>query len=218
MKFSFNQLKKFWQEKDQVTWQQVKSYLEKHLEVEVEEEVPIDIPDSWWLKEVAPANEKNSRAEVHLENGSVIPVYLPEEVSHSNSSGTSICVLVDTKSGTLLSRGDLGPLQELLGFATVSSNGSEAGTSKEAATSAGRDDLSDLVLLRNTPEGPLKEVLELPDMLIKLSVLPNRGDLSHLFGLAREIACGMGLTLVVPTFQHKLEKRNGLVSIQLMAA
>jgi len=44
MKFSFNQLKKFWQEKDQVTWQQVKSYLEKHLEVEVEEEVPIDIP------------------------------------------------------------------------------------------------------------------------------------------------------------------------------
>jgi len=58
MKFSFNQLKKFWQEKDQVTWQQVKSYLEKHLEVEVEEEVPIDIPDSWWLKEVAPANEK----------------------------------------------------------------------------------------------------------------------------------------------------------------
>ena len=215
MKFSFNQLKKFWQEKDQVTWQQVKSYLEKHLEVEVEEEVPIDIPDSWWLKEVAPANEKNSRAEVHLENGSVIPVYLPEEVSHgSSSSGTSICVLVDTKTGTLLSRGDLGPLQELLGFATVSSNGSEAGSSKEAGTSAGRDDLSDVVLLRNAPEGPLKEVLELPDMLIKLSVLPNRGDLSHLFGLAREIACGMGLTLVVPTFQHKLEKRNGLVSIQ----
>ncbi|MGB4453864.1 MAG: phenylalanine--tRNA ligase beta subunit-related protein, partial [Coprothermobacter proteolyticus] len=215
MKFSFNQLKKFWQEKDQVTWQQVKSYLEKHLEVEVEEEVPIDIPDSWWLKEVAPANEKNSRAEVHLENGSVIPVYLPEEVSHSSSSsGTSICVLVDTKSGTLLSRGDLGPLQELLGFATVSSNGSEAGSPKEAGTSAGRDDLSDVVLLRNAPEGPLKEVLELPDMLIKLSVLPNRGDLSHLFGLAREIACGMGLTLVVPTFQHKLEKRNGLVSIQ----
>jgi len=137
MKFSFNQLKKFWQEKDQVTWQQVKSYLEKHLEVEVEEEVRIDTPDSWWLKEVAPANEKNSRAEVHLENGSVIPVYLPEEVSHgSSSSGTSICVLVDTKTGTLLSRSDLGPLQELLGFATVSSNGSEAGSPKEAGTSA----------------------------------------------------------------------------------
>jgi len=65
--------------KDQVTWQQVKSYLEKHLEVEVEEEVRIDTPDSWWLKEVAPANEKNSRAEVHLENGSVIPVYLPRK-------------------------------------------------------------------------------------------------------------------------------------------
>jgi len=100
---------------------------------------------------------------------------------------------VDTKTGTLLSRSDLGPLQELLGFATVSSNGSEAGSPKEAGTSAGRDDLSDVVLLRNAPEGPLKEVLELPDMLIKLSVLPNRGDLSHLFGLAREIACGMGL-------------------------
>jgi len=71
----------------------------------------------------------------------------------------SICVLVDTKSGTLLSRGDLGPLQELLGFATVSSNGSEAGTSKEAATSAGRDDLSDVVLLRNALKGLLKRCL-----------------------------------------------------------
>jgi len=51
MKFSFNQLKKVLAGKGPSYLAAVKSYLEKHLEVEVEEEVPIDIPDSWWLKE-----------------------------------------------------------------------------------------------------------------------------------------------------------------------
>ena len=213
MRFSFNQLKKFWQEKDQITWEQVKSYLEKHLEVEVEEEVPIEAPESFWIKRVVPAGGVDSNAllgVVPLENGSAISVHLPGGVSDISH----LRVLVDVDKGALVSRSDLGALEELLGFVLLNANWDGALPREAEGTPYSSSGSSDFILLRDVPEGPLKEVLELPDLLIKLSVLPNRGDLSHLFGLAREIAFGMGLTLVEPSPKHEFEKRNGLVSIQ----
>ena len=217
MRFSFNQLKKFWQEKDQITWQQVKTYLEKHLEVEVEEEVPIEAPESFYIKRVVPDGGVDSNAllgVVPLGNGSTLSVHLPGDGVSGITEISRLRVLVDVDKATLVSSSDLGALGELLGFVSVNANWDEASPGEVEGTLDSSSGSSGFILLKDVPEGPLKEVLELPDLLIKLSVLPNRGDLSHLFGLAREIAFGMGLTLVEPSPKREFEKRNGLVSIQ----
>ncbi|WP_018962931.1 phenylalanine--tRNA ligase subunit beta [Coprothermobacter platensis] len=187
MRFSFNQLKNCWIDGEHVSWNDVRAYLEKHLEVEVEEETPFDVNPSFFLKRVV----FDDPCYVTLNDRNVLP--LPNE-NLSSVPAEPLYVLVDQQNGRLLKQEDLPGLPEGFDIFHVLPGG--------------------LLTVKGAMEGSLRDILHLPDISIKLSVLPNRGDLSHLYGLAREIALGMGLVLKEPEPHISFTPGNGLVTIE----
>ncbi|NPV88532.1 phenylalanine--tRNA ligase subunit beta [Coprothermobacteraceae bacterium] len=174
MRFAYSQLSRFW--KEAVSWEQVKAYLEKHLEVEVENEIALDVAPSVKLLRVETEDGKH----VAKDENTTIPI-------QTCTLEEGCYVAVDLGAGDIPTARQLG-LEEL--FAA-----------------------DEPIVFKDANCVPLKEYLGLPDTLVKLSVLPNRGDLSHVFGLAREVALGLGLTLAEPHVSLDVPKGNGRVSI-----
>jgi phenylalanyl-tRNA synthetase beta chain len=117
--------------------------------------------------------------------------------------------------GMLCSAKELGLTDSSAGVSAASRAGVSAGVSAGASTgiSAGIIELpSDAPLGR-----PLREYLELDDLVLDLNVTPNRGDALSVLGIAREVSTLSGVPLAGPRIEPIGARNTDLIGVHLDA-